>query len=432
MKSNNLKLKTIFSHACLMPALLVLAAGLNAPAADHAGGVESQGEVLRIDAPELAKLNFDLSTGGLPIAAGLETYTVIRSDREHPERAEGLGWTYQHHPDIAAWHGRLYVGWNSCERDEDTWPSRELYSSSTDGKEWAKPAELFPQGVSTPLRIYFFLAPNGRMLIIAGLRVSQERTSERTKGPLVVRELRADHTLGEVFTLRAPAKTVTNQPPRYGTSREPEFVSACQQLLADRVFLLQQDYGNLLDPAQRMKWNDPKNWEGNAQLKKDADKFGKAMCFFERKDGAYVGVGKNRWVTISRDGGQTWTQPVRPESLVSGMGKVWGQKTSDGRYALIYNPDLKNRWPLAMLTSDDGITFREPHAVHGELPAKRYEGLYKDPGASYHRGLCQWNNDGSWKDDALWLVYSLNKEEIRVIRVPVGSSGTVRQRSFTK
>ena len=427
-----MRCRIIDKQACRVTAVLVLAIGLAAPAADRSGGTESQHKVLRIDAPELTKLNFDLSTGGLPIAPGLETYTVIRSDREHPERAEGLGWTYQHHPDIAAWHGRLYVGWNSCERDEDAWPSRELYSSSTNGKDWAKPAEMFPQGVSTPLRMYFFLAPNGRMLVIAGLRVSHDRTSERTKGGLVVRELRSDHSLGEVFALRAPPQAVPSQPPRYDTSADKGFVTACRQLVGDCPFLLQQDYGNLLDPSQRMKWNDPKNWEGDAQLKKDADKFGKAMCFFERKDGAIVGVGKNRWVTISRDGGRSWDQPVRPESLISGMGKVWGQKTSDGRYALIYNPDKERRWPLAMLTSDDGIAFGDPHAVHGDLPARRYEGLYKDPGASYHRGLSKWNNDGSWKDGALWLVYSLNKEDIRVIRVPVGRSGTGRQTSATK
>ena len=427
-----MKCRIIDKHACRVTAVLVLAAGLAAQAAERPGGTGNQREVLRIDAPELARLNFDLSTGGLPIAPGLETYTVIRSDREHPERAEGLGWTYQHHPDIAAWHGRLYVGWNSCERDEDGWPSRELYSSSTNGKAWAKPAEMFPQGVSTPLRMYFFLAPNGRMLVIAGLRMNHDRTSERTKGPLVVRELRADHSLGDVFTLRAPAQAVPNQPPQYDTCAEKGFVEACRQLLADRLFLQQQDYGRLLDSGQRMKWNDPKVWDGDTKLKKDAEDFGKAMCFFERKDGAIVGVGKKRWVTISRDGGRTWEQPVRPESLISNMGKVWGQKTSNGRYALIYNPDLEHRWPLAMLTSDDGITFRDPHAVHGDLPARRYDGLYKDPGASYHRGLGKWNNDGSWKDDALWLVYSLNKEEIRVIRVPVGRSATGRQTSSAK
>jgi hypothetical protein len=72
-----------------------------------------------------------------------------------------------------------------------------------------------------------------------------------------------------------------------------------------------------------------------------------------------------------------------------------------------------------MLTSDDGITFRNPYAIHDELPPRRYEGLHKDLGASYHRGLSKWNNDGSRKDDAIWMVYSLNKEDIRVVRITV-------------
>src|SRR5262245_61152811 len=121
---------------------------------------ENTADPIRIDAPALAHLNFDVSTGGLPLAPGLESYLIIRADKDHPETSDGRGWTYQHHPDLAAWHGRLYVGWNSCEQSEDTWPSRELYSSSKDGKTWTKPAELFPQGVSTPIRMYFFLAPN--------------------------------------------------------------------------------------------------------------------------------------------------------------------------------------------------------------------------------------------------------------------------------
>jgi hypothetical protein len=283
--------------------------------------------------------------------------------------------------------------------------------------------------------MYFFHAPNGRMLALAGLRVSTKKVNEKKKGGIVVREIRADHSLGEVFTLR-PAykagksdKATENPPTAYATSPDPGFVEACQQLLEDHVFLEQQDYGVLLDPEQRMKWNDPQNWSGDEKSKSEAADFGKAMCFFERKDGVLVGVAKRRWVTLSKDGGKTWTQPVQPASLITGMGKVWGQKTSDGRYALIYNPDLQQRHPLAMLTSDDGITFRDPHALHGELPGKRYEGKSKAAGASYHRGLSKWNNDGSWKDDALWLVYSLNKEEIRVIRVPIGAGTSVHQAS---
>jgi len=400
--------------------LLTLLAGLCATPSLSAA--EKTGDPIRIDAPELQQLNFSNSTGGLPIAPGLETYTVIRANKEHPEMADGRGWTYQHHPDLAAWRGRLYVGWNSCEQSEDTWPSRELISSSVDGKTWTKPVEMFPQGVSTAARMYFFRAPNGRMLVIAGLRLNHEKLTERKKGPLVVRELKADHSFGEVFTLRPPAQAVPHQPPIFSTSKDRRFVRACEQLLADHVYLEQQDYGVALDPADRMKWNDPTNWTGDEALLKEAAEFGKAVCFFERKDGAMVAVMKRRWVTISRDKGKTWSQPVRPDSLITGMGKVWGQKTSDNRYALIYNPDPSRRWPLAMLTSDDGITFRDPHALHGELPPQRYAGSGKSQGASYMRGLSKWNNDGSWKDEALWLVFSVQKEEIRVVRVPLGTS----------
>ena len=95
------------------------------------------------------------------------------------EITDQKGWTYHHHVDMACWRGRLYVGWNSCERDEDVWPSRELYSASVDGMSWSDPQEMFPQGVSTPLRMYFFHATNGRMFMIAGLRADTLRRCQR-------------------------------------------------------------------------------------------------------------------------------------------------------------------------------------------------------------------------------------------------------------
>jgi len=410
MRSIHPSMKRLLLKPYLPLAVIALSAFFAFQFPERLCAADQQDEPIRIDAPELAHLNFDLSTGGLPVAPGLETFTVCRADREHPETAEGRGFTYQHHPDLAAWHGRLYVGWNSCERNEDVWPSRELLSSSTDGKTWSRPVEMFPEGVSTPLRMYFFHAPNGRMLIIAGLRMNHDKLKEKEKGPLVAREIKADHTLGDVFTLRPPAAAVANQPPPFDQSDDKAFVEACRQLLADHVYLSQQDYGVLLDPPDRKKWPGSKD--------------GKAVCFFERKDGALVGVGKRGLVTVSTDHGQTWSKPVEPASLVTGMGKVWGQRTSDGRYALIYSPDRERRWPLAMLTSDDGVTFRDPHAVYEDLPKARYEGHAKAPGASYHRGLSKWNDDGSWKDDALWLVYSLNKEDIRIVRVPIQNTAT--------
>ncbi len=60
--------------------------------------------------------------------------------------------------------------------------------------------------------------------------------------------------------------------------------------------------------------------------------------------------------------------------------------------------------------------------VHGELPLQRYVGLNKNVGPQYVRGISEWSNDGSWKDDALWVAYSVNKEDIWISRIPLTNS----------
>ena len=74
--------------------------------------------------------------------------------------------------------------------------------------------------------------------------------------------------------------------------------------------------------------------------------------------------------------------------------------------------------PVLMVTSEDGIAFSHPYSVNGALPDQRYEGKFKGHGISYHRVLSHWNNDGTWTDNDLWLVYSLNKEDILISRIP--------------
>src|SRR5688572_11973665 len=282
--------------------------------------------LIHIEGDEQSRLDPSLPDGGLPPAVGVQSFQVFRASAAAAEITDGRGWTYHHHVDMGCWKGRLYVGWNSCERDEDVWPSRELFSTSVDGRTWDDPRELFPQGLSTPLRMYFYHAGNGRMLAIAGLRTDIEDTSEDRKGPLVVREIRADHTLGEVFTLQA-SSAVENRPPMFDVSRDDGFVHACRELLDGRVYLEQQDRGKLLG-ARRMKWHDAAAWPAGS-VPGDSEKWvaGKAYSFCTRPDGAIVGVSKMGWTTLSRDGGATWSQPRVPPTLVTGKAKVWAQRT---------------------------------------------------------------------------------------------------------
>ncbi len=369
-----------------------------------------------IEGCEQARFDPSLPDGGLPPAVGVQSFQVFRSSCDVPEMTDGRKWSYRHHMDMACWKGLLYVAWNSCEKDEDVWPSCESFSTSADGASWSKPQLLFPEGVSTCLRMYFFHAPNGRMLAIAGLRVDRSETDEYRKGGLVVREIYADHRLGEVYTLQV-SPGVNIRPPMFEESKDAGFIEACRQLLADNLYLEQQDYGRLLG-SRRMKWHDPANWPGGVMPGSGRWIFGKAMCFCKRKDDL-LAVTKMGWVTVSKDGGKTWSFPVQPPSFISGGAKAWVQQTPDGRYTLVYNPVRKNRFPLVIVTSDDGIHWHDMRIVQGELPVQRYAGHARSIGPQYVRGISTWATDGSRRDDCLWLVYSMSKEDIWVSRIPL-------------
>lgn len=361
--------------------------------------------------------------GGLPPLPGVQSFCVFRASRDtRPDT--GYGWTYHHHIDMACWHGRLYVAWNTCEKDEDRWPSRELYATSLDGALWTDPRELFPQGVSAPLRMYFYLA-RGKLLAIASMRLDTEDTREELKTGLVVREITPRHELGEVFALR-PSPQGWGPIRQFETADDATFVDACRDLLADRVYLEQQDLGNLLG-ERRMTWHHAASWPGG-KLPGQTDAaenvkwtFGKALSFFDRADGATVGLCKMGWTVVSQDRGETWSAPAVPATLVTGKAKVFAAVARTGERLLVYNPTPSQRWPLVLVASrDGGTTFDGMRVVQGELPRQRYEGRFRSVGPQYVRGISKWSDDGSRAaENAQWLVYSMSKEDIWVSRVPL-------------
>jgi hypothetical protein len=363
---------------------------------------------IRIEGSEQSALTDKLPDGGLPPAVGVKNIQVFRASRAAADLTDGKGWTYNHHVDIACWAGRLYVAWDNGEKDEDTWPAREVFSTSVDGITWSRPAELFPLGVSNPLRMDFYHAANGGMLAIAAHRVVHGKVTDPVQGGVVVREILADHSLGPVHLLiKSSTNVAPDDPPLFSESTDKPFVQACEQLLADHTFLEQQDFGALLKD-QRMK-----PYDGAA---KD---FGRAFCFFRRKDGTLVGICKKGWVVQSTDNGTTWQDAQQLQQFKAGTAKEWIEQTADGRFAWAHDPFPAERYPLVILSGDDGITFGDMRVVHGEVPRQRYAGADKNIGPQYVRGISYWNTDGSRNEQAVWLAYSVNKEDIWVSRIPV-------------
>ena len=145
----------------------------------------------------------------------------------------------------------------------------------------------------------------------------------------------------------------------------------------------------------------------------------KALSAYHLPDGRVAGLWKWSKTALSNDEGHTWTPVMDAPSLIMSGAKVWGQRTPDGRYALVYNPspDDGHRWPLAVVGSADGLTFDHLRLVNGRVSPRRYAGQYKDLGLNYVRGISE--GDGTPPGDAFWVTYSMNKEDIWVSRIPV-------------
>jgi hypothetical protein len=103
------------------------------------------------------------------------------------------------------------------------------------------------------------------------------------------------------------------------------------------------------------------------------------------------------------------------------------QRTEDGRYALVYNHSAtsRNRFPLVVMTGEDGHFFDDMLVLEAEVPPMRYYGWAKNRGPQYVRGILEGSGDPS--GNHMWTTYSVNKEDIWVSRTSVPITGVVSE-----
>jgi hypothetical protein len=361
--------------------------------------------------------------GKLRLAVGVENRQVLRANRTHPELSDSFGWTYNHAPNIAYWNNMFYVLYLSDPADEHIAPSHSLIATSADGRNWSFPKVVFPeykapQGVTIPegyngymmhQRMGFYVAPSGRVLA-CGFYGHTEHPFKKGGIGRVVREVYKDGTFGPIYFIRYSSYNNWNESntsyPFYTKSTDAGFVADCKSLLSDKLITLQ--------------WIDEDSGNDNfyPSLKEYKDSV-EATSFYHRKDGNVVALWKVSKTALSSDEGATFSQPVKVPTLIMPGGKNWGQRTKDGRYAMCYNPiaTQEYRYPLIIVTGDDGVVFDNMLVVHGEVPLRRFYGRWKDFGPNYVRGIVEGNGNPPGND--MWLTYSVNKEDIWVSRVPL-------------
>ncbi len=363
-------------------------------------------------------IDMDVHDGRLRPAIGVENIQIMRANRTRANIADNYGWTYSHAPNLAYWNNRFYLQYLSNPLSEHHEPGMTLITTSSDGRNWDMPKPVFPIYFLRPgaistydtgtammhQRMGFYVAPNGRLLVLAFYGHAPSSMGERGIGR-VVREAYKDGSYGPIYFIRYNNLSQYNESnttyPFYTRSDDKGFIEACDALLADRLKTMQW-------------WEEDRSTDGFYTITGLS-----APSVYHRKDGIAVAHFKNSWAALSPDEGKTWSTPVRLPSIITSGAKTWGQQTADGRYALVYNPAPygSHRWPLAIVSSDDGILFDNMLVVHGEVPPRRFFGRAKDFGPQYVRGISEGN--GTPPDSNIWVTYSVNKEDIWISRIPL-------------
>ncbi|HPR31195.1 MAG TPA: hypothetical protein PLK12_03825 [Prolixibacteraceae bacterium] len=370
-------------------------------------------------------VNIDYHHGQLCPALGVHNIQVMRANRELPEEADGLGWTYNHAPNIAYWNNRFYYHYLNNPVGEHIPPGRTMLVTSDDGYNWSKPLTLFPQyripdgttkeGVEDEAkdldavmhqRMGFYVSSDNRLLTFAYYGISLNEKDSPNDGNgigRVVREIYPNGSFSPVYFIRYNhGWNVKNTSyPFYTESKDKGFVAACNELLSKPLMMQQwveeADRDDPLIPIQKQY---------------------KAFSYYHLPNGNVIGLWKHALTACSSDEGKTWTSPLRAPGFVNANAKIWGQKTFDGKYVTVYNPS-EFRWPLALSVSNNGIEYTNLLLVHGDITTMRYGGNYKSYGPQYVRGIVEGN--GMPSDRNLWVAYSMNKEDMWIsrIRIPI-------------
>jgi hypothetical protein len=391
--------------------------------------------------------NTDYLDGQLRPAVGVHNFEVIRCNRTYPELVtddipsypdagiKNVGFTYNHAPMLSYFKGRFWLLYRSGPVHEHQEPCYALITWSDDGRNWDKPQTIFAaqkfrnrkednkiQYSISHQRMGWYVSPDGRLIACAYYGMPDTPNDGRGVGR-VVREVYGPGKYGPIYWVRynkyqGYSKDDSPHYPYYKEAPDKGFVKAIDGLLANKL-MVQQWYEEDQDTS-----------EGFFSYVPSRTRYGKAFDWYTLPDGRIVGMWKwkkmvvaNKWEPghISHQG--------QGRDIYYGGAKIWGQKLSDGRYALVYNPIKNTTWrhPLSVTTSGDGMNFDTYFLnVQSETPLMRFGGANKDGGgAQYVRGIIPGN--GVPPDKALWLTYSSNKEDIRVTRVPVPIRGTVEK-----
>ena len=123
-----------------------------------------------------------------------------------------------------------------------------------------------------------------------------------------------------------------------------------------------------------------------------------------------LGGSSCKYVSFSQDGGVTRTTATRTDFSDANSRSTAGV-LPNGRVYVISNVLPHGRNPLAVSLSEDGLTFDETALIRNDALPVRFDGRWKDTGFQYPSSTVV--------GDSLCVMYSVNKEDIQMTRIPL-------------
>lgn len=345
----------------------------------------------------------ELFDRGQPETLGLESiggrHAVLYS-------APADGYKFCHHPNLIVYRQQLLCMWSNGKVGEDAPGQRILVCRTQDGSTWSKPEVLTE-------------ADGGRgICVAAGFHLHENR-------------LVAYYTVtgGKNFhpATALMARTSTDGLRWSAPQRQASgfFIEGPRQLTGGRLLLAGEFVGDDRQ-SRRMRFLISDNPGGLGPWKEahlpaippqQLGKFGYTEpSFFRQKSGALVATLRNYsgflFATRSVDNGSTWSVP-KQTNFPDTTARTSAGNLPDGTVYLINNSKFKrlDRSLLTIALSRDGRVFDRAFVLRGEPTKKRYPGQHKLDGWQYPHATV-------WKG-ALWVAYSVNKEDLTITRIPL-------------
>jgi len=367
---------------------------------------------------------------GYEIASSVETHPIYLA-----QPADGA---YHHHPLLFHHDGVFYAVFSECRTGEDGPGQRVRIATSVNGKNWTKPSVVLDNiddysldwkesgRMSTPVALF---EVDDRVWLISDITdvvgftnkpgstkvVSKTRKSGLQRIRIFLgyfaSEILRDGAVGEQMWVMEKAPEPVE---RSAFIRYPTLYEAADADFRESFLRKLASHETRVGPVERLK---------NTRIAQDGHRLAE-HTIFQRPD--------RQWIQLARDtsyshrlyfsqssDGKSFSVPVQT-GIPDSPSKTIAGSLPDGRNFIIgnfvHNPETDSikkhykRYPLVIALSSDGKKFDRAYAIRAEPTEPRFEVGGSSDGYQYP--------DVAILGDTMWVIYSENKQDIYVSKLP--------------